>query len=97
MRNLVTKWGLAFSLSRMALRATKIYENPHKRFWRVDFFSPRGTLVPLGSEAEASRGLKPALQAHSSGVFDAAADFPVGVYAGPKPGGSLKGRPHEAT
>jgi hypothetical protein len=33
-----------------------------RRFWRADF-SPRGTLVPLGeSEAEASRGLKPALR-----------------------------------
>jgi D-aminoacyl-tRNA deacylase len=30
-----------------------------------------------------------------AGVFDAAADFPVGVYAGPEPGGSPKGRPHE--
>jgi hypothetical protein len=28
--------------------------------------------------------------------FQPAADFPVGVYAGPKPGGSLKGRPHSA-
>jgi hypothetical protein len=31
-----------------------------------------------------------------SGVWlQPAADFPVGVYAGPKPSGSLKGRPHK--
>jgi hypothetical protein len=32
----------------------------------------------------------------SDSGFQPAADFPVGVHAGPKPGGSLKGRPHKA-
>jgi hypothetical protein len=33
-----------------------------RRFWRADF-SPRGASAPLfGSEAKASRGLKPALR-----------------------------------
>jgi hypothetical protein len=53
--------------------------------WRDrDFRAFRhGPSVPTHGRREVGSGFQPA------------ADFPVGVYAGPKPGGSLKGRPHK--
>jgi glycosyltransferase involved in cell wall biosynthesis len=47
-------------------------------FWRADF-SPRGTSVPLGSDAEASRGLKPVLQGHARIGINALYLIPGGV------------------